>query len=186
MAGRFVEGLDVVGARVQFAVDGVQLRCDFFPVVQRVLQGGADGGDGAAHGEAAVDHHQLAVAAAVFQGRQLHACTSGVWSSGAVSCIQAACWGALRVSAHSLSMSHLTASSFCIISGVPVLTASSRRWPLGAKNSLDLKIVWLVRPFTSMPSASSVSLAASSASMLSTYIASGFTQAGVFSTVPMV
>ena len=50
-----------------------------------------------------------------------------------VSCIQAACLGARLVCAHSLSMSHLHASSLAYISGVPTSAASSRRWPLGSK-----------------------------------------------------
>ena len=50
-----------------------------------------------------------------------------------VSCIQAACLGARLVCAHSLSMSHLQASSLAYISGVPTSAASSRRWPLGSK-----------------------------------------------------
>ncbi len=50
-----------------------------------------------------------------------------------VLCIQAACFGARLVLAHSLSMSHLHSSSFLYMSGVPVFTASSKRCPLGSK-----------------------------------------------------
>ncbi len=49
------------------------------------------------------------------------------------SCIQAACLGARLVLDHSSIMSNFTSSSLRIISGVAVLAASSRRWPLGSK-----------------------------------------------------
>lgn|GEM_PF-3199311 len=52
---------------------------------------------------------------------------SGMRSAMLPSCIQRACSGALRVSVHSLSMSHLTSSSRVFISAVSVLAASSRR-----------------------------------------------------------
>src|SRR5471032_326922 len=120
-------------ARIQRCVDLFQPGCDGFPIIESRLQGGRDGGRTYIVRQVAADDDQGAVAVAVFQGGKFHGIPCFSISSYSGACIQAACLGARRVCDHSSSISHLTASSLAIISGVPTLAASSRRWPLGSK-----------------------------------------------------
>src|SRR5450830_1015360 len=120
-------------AGVQGCVDLLQPGRDGFPVIESRLQGGRNGSRTHIARQVAADDDQGAIAAAVFQGGEFHGIPCFSMTNYVGACIHAACLGARRVCDHSSSISHLTASSLAIISGVPTLAASSKRWPLGSK-----------------------------------------------------
>ena len=69
---RRIEGFAGAAAVVQGLVFGLQAWRDPSPVVERLLQGGGDGGHGEVARQIAADDDQLAVARAVLQGGEFH------------------------------------------------------------------------------------------------------------------